>query len=101
MTGQFGRGVGMASRNQILAGDSSTAVSISRPDDHEKELEESNKDLEKSAHVPGNGHEASDDTQTAAVTDWDGPNDPGNPQTWSALKKVYHVLVPTILGFVV
>jgi len=70
------------------AGDSSTA---SPPNDSDKELEEA-KNLDASIPTPGNG---------AQVTDWDGPNDPDNPQTWSASKKIYHILVPTILGFVV
>jgi hypothetical protein len=85
---------------QHSGSDSSTAVSIPQPNDEEKELED-NKDLEKSVPESDNGPENTNDTQAAAVTDWNGPNDPKNPQTWSASKKIYHILVPTILGFVV
>lgn len=90
----------MASKQHNSGGDSSTAVSISPPDDDEKEIEEDNKDLEKSI-PPEKENKSSDHTQPTAVTDWDGPNDPDNPQTWSYWKKAYHILVPTILGFVV
>lgn len=83
--------VGMAERQQN---------SISSPNDDEKELED-NQDLEKSVSKSANGNNGPDGTQAAPVTDWDGPNDPENPQAWSASKKMYHILVPTILGFVV
>ncbi|TVY44468.1 Polyamine transporter [Lachnellula occidentalis] len=44
---------------------------------------------------------AKNDAQAPVVMDWDGPDDADNPQTWSSSKKMYHVLVPAILGFVV
>ena len=92
--------VRIALGQQHSGNDSGTAVSISQPNDEEKELED-NTDLEKSVPESDNGPENSNDTQAAIVTDWNGPDDPENPQTWSASKKMYHVLVPTMLGFVV
>jgi hypothetical protein len=91
----------MASRQHNSRGDSSTAVSISSPCGDEKEIDEDKKDLEKSVPPPGGETRSSNDALPIAVIDWDGPNDPDNPQTWSAWKKTYHVLVPAILGFVV
>lgn len=32
--------------------------------------------------------------------DWDGPEDPGNPQNWSKAKKIYHSFVPAAIAFV-
>ena len=40
-------------------------------------------------------------TTTATAHDWTGPDDPENPRNWSAAKKIYHVLIPTLFGFVV
>ncbi|TVY89796.1 Polyamine transporter [Lachnellula willkommii] len=69
---------------------------LSTPDslspDEEKEA---SKDSGESVPCARNGNQA------PAVMDWDGPNDSDNPQTWSRSKKMYHILVPTILGFVV
>ena len=35
------------------------------------------------------------------LTEWDGPNDSGNPKNWSFLKKVYATFVPALYAFVV
>jgi hypothetical protein len=35
------------------------------------------------------------------VMDWNGPDDPDNPQNWSFASKVYHVTVPGLFGFAV
>lgn len=35
------------------------------------------------------------------VMDWDGPNDPDNPQNWPMSKRVYHAVVPALFGFAV
>jgi hypothetical protein len=76
-------------------GDSSTGVSMS------KETEEGSHDLERDVPGPEKEARSEKDNQSSVVTDWDGPNDPENPQTWPASKKTYHILVPTVLGFVV
>ena len=72
--------------------DSATRENMS-PSFHEEkptETGDSNIDLEK----------ASPPTKfiTATSLDWSGPKDPENPQNWSSYKKLYHILVPTILG---
>lgn len=89
----------MAGVQQALGDSSGSADSL--PNEKEKEIEKLNTDLERSAPTPAMGDKTTDDSQRMAVTDWEGPNDPENPQNWSAPKKLYHVLVPTILGFVV
>ncbi|KAF1972765.1 MFS general substrate transporter [Bimuria novae-zelandiae CBS 107.79] len=38
---------------------------------------------------------------TPSGTDWDGPDDPGNPMNWSSAAKAYHVTVPGLYGFAV
>lgn len=40
-------------------------------------------------------------TITPAGMDWDGPEDPDNPQNWNLAMKVYHVTVPGLFGFAV
>jgi hypothetical protein len=40
-------------------------------------------------------------TTTTTAHDWTGPDDPENPRNWSTAKKIYHVLIPTLFGFVV
>lgn len=39
--------------------------------------------------------------QTQNVRDWDGPEDPDNPQNWSTLTKTYHTVVSGLFGFAV
>lgn len=39
--------------------------------------------------------------QTVNVSDWNGPDDPDNPHTWSTMKKAYHATVPALFGFAV
>ncbi|TVY80748.1 Polyamine transporter [Lachnellula suecica] len=74
---------------------SSTAVSLpSHPGEHD--LGQSNEVIEKAGSP-----QSSPNVTQAAITDWNGPDDPDNPHTWSATKKLYHMLVPTLLGFVV
>lgn len=34
-----------------------------------------------------------------AVLDWDGPDDPENPQNWPAWKRHFHVVPPAIISF--
>ena len=34
-----------------------------------------------------------------AVVDWDGPDDPANPKTWSLGLRIYHTLLPALYGF--
>lgn len=40
-------------------------------------------------------------TTTAAALDWDGPEDPDNPKTWSFRKRLFHSMVPGLFNFVV
>lgn len=40
-------------------------------------------------------------TTITTAQDWIGPNDPENPRNWSTPKKIYHVLVPSLFGFIV
>lgn len=39
------------------------------------------------------------DDRITSAKDWTGPDDPGNPQNWPFLKKVYHTLIPTSIAF--
>lgn len=39
--------------------------------------------------------------QEPNLTDWDGPDDPENPQNWSMSTRIYHVGIPALLGFAV
>lgn len=39
--------------------------------------------------------------QATQVTDWDGPDDPGNPHNWPMWSRLYHCVVPGLFGFVV
>lgn len=91
----------MALRQEDRGGDSSTLVSFSAPNDDEKEIAEANNDVEKSTPSAEHGLKSSNGVQAPAMLDWDSPEDSANPQTWSPSKKLYHILVPTILGFVV
>ncbi|KAI1324962.1 MFS multidrug transporter-like protein [Xylariaceae sp. FL0255] len=34
-----------------------------------------------------------------ALTDWDGPKDPGNPKNWSMGSRIYHTMLPALYGF--
>jgi hypothetical protein len=38
--------------------------------------------------------------QPSTALDWDGPADPENPQNWPKWKQVYHMFVPSVLGFI-
>jgi MFS family permease len=38
-------------------------------------------------------------TEPKGIADWDGPNDPANPKTWSMGLRVYHTLLPALYGF--
>lgn len=40
-------------------------------------------------------------TTTAAVPDWDGPEDPDNPRTWSLRKRLFHSIIPGLFNFIV
>ena len=33
--------------------------------------------------------------------DWDGPNDLDNPKNWTLASKIYHTVIPALLGFTV
>ncbi len=90
----------MASRQQPWADESTPTISASSSDET-MEAADVERDLEKLSQEGGSEDRISDTGRTAAVTDWDGPDDPENPHTWSESKKMYHILVPTILGFVV
>ncbi|KAF6232466.1 hypothetical protein HO173_009346 [Letharia columbiana] len=45
-------------------------------------------------------HKASPKPQ-ATITDWDGPDDAGNPQNWGSAKKIYATMVPALYAFTV
>ena len=36
-----------------------------------------------------------------SLTDWDGPDDVGNPRNWSFRKKLYATVIPALYAFVV
>ncbi|KAI1746382.1 major facilitator superfamily domain-containing protein [Xylaria scruposa] len=43
----------------------------------------------------------SHENNEADIVDWDGPNDPANPQNWSEAKTWVHVLIVSLLTFLV
>lgn len=77
---------------------------------HKDSLADESSNLEKQQPLstdPGRAnstHDISKDEPTDAqslVTDWNGPEDPENPQNWRLAVKVYHVTVPGLFGFAV
>lgn len=40
-------------------------------------------------------------TTTITAPDWDGPDDPDNPRTWSLRKRLFHSTIPGLFNFVV
>lgn len=38
-------------------------------------------------------------TRTITAQDWTGPDDPENPWNWQLWKKIYHTLIPAVMGF--
>jgi len=34
-----------------------------------------------------------------SAKDWNGPDDPDNPQNWALGKKLYHTVIPGSIGF--
>jgi len=86
--------------NQQNSAYNSTTVSVSSRNEEEDESKESKNDLEQALPGPETEAQTPDPMRTSVVADWNGPNDLENPQTWSGSKKLYHLLVPTILGFV-
>jgi len=62
------------------------------------------RDPEKEIFVPVDGAEdveqGNERSKTAqSATDWDGPNDTGNPLNWPTWKRAYHVIPPAIISF--
>lgn len=45
--------------------------------------------------------EESYENNEADIVDWDGPNDPANPQNWPRAKTWIHVLIVSLLTFLV
>jgi len=37
-------------------------------------------------------------TLPCALVDWDGPDDPGNPKTWSMTSRIFHTAIPALFG---
>jgi hypothetical protein len=89
----------MASSQQNSAHNSIMALASSR-DNGDDESKDSKSDIEKALRGLEAEAQVPDPTRASIATDWNGPNDLENPQTWSGSKKLYHLLVPTILGFV-
>lgn len=42
-----------------------------------------------------------DQPQHANIKDWDGPDDPENPQNWKLSVRFYHAITPAFFGFAV
>lgn len=55
--------------------------------------------------TPANGLDIEKHTavvkEHSSLTDWDGPNDPGNPMCWPGWQKAYHTVASAVLGFAV
>lgn len=45
------------------------------------------------------GQNAANDGQSGTLVDFDGPDDPGNPQNWSFGIKIWHAAVPGIAAW--
>lgn len=56
-------------------------------------------DLEKAPTEVDKGHAPA--TRTVTAQDWNGPDDPDNPQNWTFLKKALHFWPTAILAFAV
>ncbi|WPH01414.1 Hypothetical protein R9X50_00425900 [Acrodontium crateriforme] len=75
-----------------------SALELRRPNDEGDSLDD--RDLEKAITQPDiTGHEPA--TKTMTAQDWDGPDDPENPNNWSMGKKAFHVGAVASLCFVV
>lgn len=44
-------------------------------------------------------HDCGNEPESKTARDWWGPDDSGNPENWSTSKKVYHTIVPCVVGF--
>lgn len=42
-----------------------------------------------------------DQDRKVTALDWDGPEDPDNPRTWSLRKRLFHSIIPGLFNFVV
>jgi hypothetical protein len=69
---------------------SSSAESISDPEKQITTPTGSPEDIEKGRPEP--------ETPISA-TEWNGPDDPDNPLSWSKWKRYYHVIPPAMISF--
>ena len=69
-----------------------TEKSDSPADVREKEVEDT---------TNSSGSTATPNSESEQLTDFDGPNDPGNPKNWGFGKRVYHTSIPALYGFAV
>lgn len=67
---------------------------------HESSIQEVRRDDPEKALSLSSNHDQHT-TIARAADDWDGPNDPGNPQNWSGFKKTYHFFPIAFISFAV
>lgn len=67
---------------------------------HESSIQEAQQgDLEKATPLSSKHNQHT--TPARAADDWDGPDDPANPQNWSGFKKTYHFFPIAFISFAV
>jgi hypothetical protein len=70
---------------------------LSGPDN---EITESDRIKEEEAGIPSNENDI-EAGKASMFSDWESPDDPGNPRNWSFRKRVFHTAIPALYGFVV
>jgi MFS transporter, DHA1 family, multidrug resistance protein len=83
--------------------DNSSKLSRDEQDEAEKGIEEAfepPRDEESGFHHSG-GHHAVDEKQESDLVDWDGPDDPENPQNMSKARKWWISMISALMTFVV
>lgn len=67
---------------------------------HESSIQDTQRDDVEKAQSSSSTHDQHT-TNVVAADDWDGPDDPGNPQNWSGFKKTYHFFPIAFISFAV
>ncbi|KAF2008072.1 MFS general substrate transporter [Amniculicola lignicola CBS 123094] len=81
------KGDALREKDDIPSNSPTPAGSIADPTSKEIGLNDKNQETESQPQVN--------------ISDWNGPNDPDNPQNWPTWIKVYHATVPGLFGFAV
>lgn len=80
-----------------MPGSESTSETASKSGAVDTEAQISPTSVEAVKSIPTTKHEAHDNTN---IVDWDGPQDPDNPQSWSSGKKWAHIIMVSLFALV-